>query len=219
MATFRDRLEEALQIRGISPAELSRISGVNEGAISQYRSGAYKASQRSLEKLSKALRVSIPWLMGGDVPMETPAELRTDFDVFAVNGVSQLPKMRSIPLVGSIACGQPLLAEQNIEGYAGVPEDIHADFALRCKGDSMIGARIYDGDIVYIRQQPDVEDGEIAAVLIDNEATLKRVYKIGSDRLELRAENPSFATLRYQGEELNTVRIMGKAVYFTSMVR
>ena len=99
-----------------------------------------------------------------------------------------------------------------------MPEYIQADFALRCKGDSMIGARILDGDIVYIRQQPDVDDGEIAAVLIDNEATLKRVYKMPG-RLQLRAENPAFLPINLEGDELETVRILGKAVAFKSSVK
>lgn len=217
MATFRDRLEEALRLRDLSPAELSRLSGVNEGAISQYRNGAYKASQRSLEKLSNALQVSIPWLMGADVPMENPSVHPAA--VHSLPNVFPLPKMAKVPIVGQIACGSPILAEQNIEGYAQAPDDLQADFVLVCKGDSMIGARICDGDYVFIRIQPDVEDGEIAAVLIEDEATLKRVYKIGRSRLELRAENPAFPPLRFEGEELNNIRIMGKAVYFTSKVR
>lgn len=219
MDTVANRLRYAMTVRGISQSELVRLTDIGKSSISTYLSGAYEPKQRNIYKLAHALRVNEAWLMGHDVPMETTTVQQPDFNIFSIPGVEMLPKVNKVPIVGTIACGQPLLAEQNVEGYAGVPEDIHADFALRCKGDSMIGARIYDGDIVYIRQQPDVEDGEIAAVLIDNEATLKRVYKIGSDRLELRAENPSFATLRYQGEELNTVRIMGKAVYFTSLVR
>jgi len=127
--------------------------------------------------------------------------------------------MNRIPHDGTSACATPILAQENIECHVDIPEYINADFALRCKGDSMIGARIYDGDIVYIRQQPDVIDGEIAAVLIDDEATLKRVYKIGSRRLELRAENPSFPVLKYEGKTLAEVKIIGKAVYFTSAVR
>lgn len=110
------------------------------------------------------------------------------------------------------------MADENIEGYIDAPEDVEADFCLRCRGDSMIGARILDGDIVFIRSQNDVDDGEIAAVLIDSEATLKRVYKLG-DRLELRAENPHFPRMVYQGLELADVRIIGKAVAFLSEVR
>ena len=82
----------------------------------------------------------------------------------------------------------------------------------------MINARIFDGDIVYIRQQPDVENGEIAAVLIDGEATLKRVFK-HKESLELRAENPTFPPMYFEGTELNGIRILGKAVAFLSSVK
>ena len=82
----------------------------------------------------------------------------------------------------------------------------------------MIGARIHDGDIVYIRQQPDIENGEIAAVLIDDEATLKRVYKSG-DSIILQPENPAYAPRVFVREEINQIRILGKAVCFLSKVK
>lgn len=129
-----------------------------------------------------------------------------------------MPAMRKIPLVGSIACGTPILAAENIEGDVDIPEHIHADFALRCKGDSMINARIYDGDIVYIRQQDTVEHGQIAAVLIEDEATLKRVH-LFPDHVVLEAENPQYRPRTFWGEEMNSLRILGKAVAFTSDVR
>lgn len=211
MATFKERLEEAIRLRDISPAELSRRSGVNEGAISQYRSGAYKASQRSLEKLSNTLNVSIPWLMGADVPMEQPSS-RSSADI--PDGFIPMPEMRKIPLVGSIACGTPILAEENIEDYVDIPRHIRADYALACEGDSMVGAGIRDGDIVYIRKQTMVESGQIAAVRIDNEATLKRFYRKG-DTVTLVAENPSFEPLLFVGEEINDITIEGLAVAYT----
>jgi len=129
-----------------------------------------------------------------------------------------LPKMKKVPLVGDIACGTPILAVQNVEAFLSMPEGVNADFCLRCKGDSMINARIFDGDIVYIRQQETVEHGEIAAVLIDNEATLKRVY-LYDDRIVLEAENPQYRPKSYWGEDMNDVRILGRAVAFTSEVR
>ena len=138
-------------------------------------------------------------------------------DVFIPN-VIQMPVMRKIPLVGSIACGTPILAEENLDGTVEAPDHVRADFALRCKGDSMINARIFDGDIVYIRQQESVEHGEIAAVLIGDEATLKRVY-IYDDCISLEAENPQYKPMVYRGEEMNNIRILGKAVAFTSVIR
>ena len=138
-------------------------------------------------------------------------------DVFIPN-IIQMPVMRKIPLVGSIACGTPILAEENLDGDVEAPDHVRADFALRCKGDSMINARIFDGDIVYIRQQESVEHGEIAAVLIGDEATLKRVY-IYDDCISLEAENPQYKPMVYRGEEMNNIRILGKAVAFTSVIR
>lgn len=138
-------------------------------------------------------------------------------DVFIPN-VIQMPVMRKIPLVGSIACGTPILAEENLDGDVEAPDHVRADFALRCKGDSMINARIFDGDVVYIRQQESVEHGEIAAVLIGDEATLKRVYMY-DDCISLEAENPQYKPMVYRGEEMNNIRILGKAVAFTSVIR
>lgn len=129
-----------------------------------------------------------------------------------------MPQMDKIPLIGTIACGSPILAEEHIEGYIDIPKHIQADFALSCKGDSMINARIFDGDVVYIRQQDTVENGEIAAVLIDDEATLKRV-RLFDDHISLEPENPQYRPIVLWGEEMNTVRILGKAVAFTSAIR
>ena len=135
-----------------------------------------------------------------------------------IDNIIPLPKTKMVPLVGTIACGTPILAEENIEDMVPMPEHINADFALRCKGDSMINARILNNDIVYIRKQETVENGEIAAVLIDNEATLKRFYRYG-DTVVLRAENPNCKEFEYKKEQLNEIRIIGKAVYFLSAVQ
>ena len=207
MASFKDRLNEAMLLRDISSAELSRRSGVNEGAISQYRKGAYKANQRSLEKLSDALSVSIPWLMGSDVPMNIVSPLPKN--------IIPVPSTREIPLLGDIVCGEPALAVKNLDGTVSIPKSINADFALRCKGDSMINARIFDGDIVYLRAQNTVENGDIAAVVIGEEATLKRV-RMYSNHIILEPANPMYEPLSFWYSQMDEVRIIGKAVGFTS---
>lgn len=125
-------------------------------------------------------------------------------------GFAPLPKKRRVPRVGQIACGEPILAEENIDGYDEIPDDWGADFTLLCKGDSM-EPKIKDRDIVAIHSQPMVENGEVAAVLIDGEATLKRVF-LFDDHIELRAENPTFPTILRIGEDMNTITIEGKAV-------
>lgn len=137
-------------------------------------------------------------------------------DIKKFDNISPIHTQR-IPLLGEIACGVPIYCDEDRESYVEVGTDIRADFCLRAKGDSMIGARICDGDIVFIREQPMVENGEIAAVIIGDEATLKRVYYDKKNgKLVLQAENPSYSPLMYVGEELNSIRILGKAIAFES---
>lgn len=133
------------------------------------------------------------------------------------SNIFKMPDTYQVPMVGTIACGQPIQAIEEVEETVAVPNWIRADFALRCKGDSMINARIFDGDIVYIRKQPDVENGEIAAVRIGDEATLKKVYH-NEKRIILRAANPLFPDMEYEGVQLAEIEILGKAVAFTSML-
>lgn len=193
---------------------------LNKNDLSQYVSGKVEPGQNKLSILGMALNVSEAWLMGYDVPMEREYSYPDDEKENIMNGfdnILPLPKMRKIPLLGTIACGEPILAQENIEGDVPIPENIVADFALRCQGDSMIDARILDGDVVYIRQQPTVNNGEIAAVLIGDEATLKKVYLSG-DTLTLLACNSSYEPFVYSGEQLNEIKILGKAVGFTSKI-
>ncbi len=214
-ATFSARFTEALNIRDIKPAELARRTGINESVISQYRSGKYIPKQKRLEVLSKALNVSIPWLMGYDVPMEETSlcSLSNNAD----NPNLTLAATRTIPLLGNVACGTPIFVNENRGNYIFVGTNTKVDFCLIAKGDSMVGARIMDGDIVFIRSQSTVEDGEIAAVVIDEEATLKRgYYDKDQNRLTLVAENPKYPPLVYQNEELNLIHIIGKVVSFQS---
>lgn len=189
------------QKHDMSQEALAALLGYKDrSSIAKIESGKVDLNQSKLEKLTEIFSVSVAQLMG----------LRSD-------SVMTLPATRQIPVLGTIACGAPILAQEHIDGYTGVPEDIHADFALVCKGDSMINARIFDGDMVYIRQQETVENGQIAAVLIDGEATLKRV-RWYDDRICLEPENPLYRPIVLWGEEMNTVRILGKAVAFTARI-
>lgn len=200
MTDFSTRLCEALEIRNMTAAELSRKLNINEGTVSQYKKGLYEPKQRRLQAIAEILNVSIPWLMGADVPMENN-----------ISNIFHIDSVKKIPILGEIACGEPILAEQNIDGYILEPKGIHADFALICKGDSMIDANIFDNDTVFIKSQPEIENGKIAAVLIDNEATLKKVY-IKDDTLTLIAANNNYEPFIYKKEELNNIKILGKAV-------
>ena len=209
MTTTAKRLRQALEMRGMRASELTESTGISKASISSYLSGTYLPKQRNIYRMARVLRVDPAWLSGEGGAEASGSDMP---------GLLPLPEMERIPLVGSIACGVPILAEQNIAEYVDLPRNIRADFALECKGDSMINARIQDGDIVYIHLQPDVENGEIAAVRIGEEATLKRVYKY-PDSLSLNAENPAYPPMIYTGENLNDVHIIGKAVAFTSKLK
>lgn len=211
---FASRLSQALEARGMKAADLSKKTKVAEGTISCYINGRYEAKQNRVQVFAEALDVNPAWLMGYDVPMEAERSQPAPAPRPIPKGFEPMPKMKKIPLVGSIACGTPILAQQNIEKIVDVPEDIRCDFALRCKGDSMIGAGIHDGDAVYIHIQPEVENGEIAAVRIGEEATLKRVYYDGTT-LTLMPYNNAYAPMVYTGPQLEDVHIEGKAVGYT----
>ena len=212
---FASRLSQALEARGMKAADLSKKTKVAEGTISCYINGRYEAKQNRVQFFAEALNVNPAWLMGYDVPMETESRHSVAPASRPIPpGFEPMPKMKKVPLIGAIACGDPITATENREGEIDVPEDIRCDFALRCKGNSMIGAGIHDGDAVYIRIQPEVENGQIAAVRIGDEATLKRVY-LHTDYIELRPENPDYESIIRRREEMNDVHIEGKAVGYT----
>ena len=214
---FASRLSQALETRGMKAADLSKKTKVAEGTISCYINGRYEAKQNRVQVFAEALDVNPAWLMGYDVPMEAERSQPAPAPRPIPKGFEPMPKMKKIPLVGSIACGTTILAQQNIEKIVDVPENIRCDFSLICHGDSMEGAGIHDRDVVYIRIQPEVENGEIAAVRIGEEATLKRVY-YQNGTLTLMPANAAYAPMVYTGPELNNVQIEGKAVGWTHWV-
>ena len=203
--TTGERMKERRKELGFSAEYVAEKLGVSPATIYRYERGDIeKMPGNILEPISKILRTTPAYLMG--------------WEEFPADNILPFPRMNAVPLVGTIACGAPILSTESVEDYVDMPEHVKADFALRCKGDSMINARIYDGDIVYIHQQPTVEDGQIAAVLIGNEATLKRVH-LFPDHVVLEPENPQYRPLVYWENDMNSVRILGLAVAFTSAVR
>ena len=203
-----ERIKQRRKEIGLSVDILAERVGVSRATMYRYENGDIeKVPVNHLRPLAKVLNTSVSYLMGWD---ESPTSESSN--------LLSLPSNTSYPLVGDIACGTPILSEENITEYIQFPDDMEVDFCLRCRGDSMVDARIYDGDIVFIRQQPEVENGEIAAVLIGEETTLKRVYRSG-DTLTLIAANSAYAPMVYTGEQLAGVRILGKAVSFLSTVK
>lgn len=198
--TKGERIKARREELGMTQTALADRIGESKQTVYKYESGLVSnIPSDKIELIAKVLNVQPAYLMGWDVS-EQPIP----------PGFEPLPKMSLIPRVGAIACGDPILAEQNIETYDKIPEDWHADFTLVCEGDSM-EPRIKNGDVVAIRKQLEVETGEIAAVRIEDNATLKRVYRY-PDRLVLQPENPAFPPIVLVGEEINTVTIEGKAV-------
>ena len=201
--SFASNLARLLSETGIKQVDIARRLHVSEGAVSAWCSGAKIPRMDKIDQLAALFNVSRSYLLEKHVPLPS-------------NVVPYTPAGR-VPLVGEIACGEPILAEQNIVDYVDVPGHIKADYALTCHGESMINLGIRDGDIAYIRQQEIVNNGQIAAVIIDNEATLKRWYYYpDNNKLMLVAENSKYEPLFYSGEQLNQVRCLGKAVYFMS---
>ncbi len=205
--TIGDRIRIRREQLSLSQEDLAKRLGYkSRSSINKIEINHQDLPQSKIKAIADALETTPSYIMGWEEHQNVP------------DNILQVPKMTSIPLVGTIACGTPILAQENIESNVDLPEHIRADFALRCKGDSMINARIYDGDIVYIRQQETVENGEIAAVLIEDEATLKRV-RLFEDHISLEPENPQYRPMVLWENEMNNVRILGKAVAFTSTVR
>ncbi len=206
MAKFSEIIKLLRIERGITQEQLAALLKVSRSTIGMYETGSREPDFETLEAIADIFNVDMDYLMGrSTVERKNPVATSP-----IPAGFQPLPKMRKVPRVGRIACGEPILAEENIEDYDATPEEWHADFTLLCRGDSM-EPKIKDGDVVAIRTQPQVENGEIAAVRIGDEATLKRVYCNGSTII-LQAENPTFPPLVYSGQEAEDIHIEGKAV-------
>lgn len=207
MATFAERLCEALTIRNMSAADLSRALGINEGTVSQYKKGLYEPKQKRTQEIARILNVSIAWLMGADMPM-SPYEFPSN--------ITHNKKGIQIPVLGKVAAGYPIEAVENIIGYEEISEEMaHSGdyFALQVKGDSML-PRFADGDIVIVRKQEDIDSGDIAIMLVNgNEATIKKVQKF-EDGINLIPSNPAYDVMTFTKKEIISLPVicLGKVV-------
>lgn len=208
MANFGSILKNLRTSRGITQGELATMLDISRSTVGMYETGGREPDFETMEAIADIFNVDMDYLMGRTQverkhPISPPRKKIPP-------GFRPLPEVVQVPLVGRIACGTPITAEENVERMVCVPSKWHATFTLTCEGSSM-EPRIHDGDLVAIRSQPTVENGEVAAVRIDGEATLKRVY-LHESFIELRAENPEFESIILAKEEMNTVTIEGKAV-------
>ena len=215
MATFSERLKSLRREKGWSQQRLADELKLSKSSVNMYERGEREPGFETMEAIADLFNVDMNYLYGRtDIKIADPIAPKKPT---IPPGFIPMPKMVKVPLIGAIACGTPILAEQNIEKLVDVPENIRCDFSLTCHGDSMIDAGIHDGDAVYIRIQPEVENGQIAAVRIGEEATLKRVYYSG-DTLTLMPANPAYAPMFYSGPQLEDIQIEGKAVGWTHWV-
>lgn len=206
MLELYTNIKKYRKLKGMSQQELAEITGYGDrSSIAKIEKGEVDLSQSKILAFAKALEVTPAFLMGF-------AEKNSYDNLYNIS-------TQRLPLLGSIACGVPIYAEEERESYVMCGTEIKADFCLRCQGDSMINARINDGDIVFIRKQDAVNNGDIAAVIIEDEATLKRFFYYREQGMViLRAENPKYQDIVLTGEALNTITIIGKAVAFQSDV-
>jgi repressor LexA len=207
---FGDRLYRLRKERDLTMDELAAAinlqdenANLNKSIISRYEHNIHKPGRFTLvEDLANFFGVTTDYMM-----------CRSD------DKYGEDIKYKEIPILGTIAAGVPILAQEDVIGHEYVSPGELIDFCLKVKGDSMINARIFSGDIVFIHRQPEVENGEIAAVQIDGEsATLKRVYVAGSNVI-LHPENPNYKDIVFSKKDKKNITILGKAVYFKSEVK
>ncbi len=210
MTILSENIKYLRNKKGVTQQELAeKVNYASPSAVQKWESGIAEPRFGTLRRLATYFNVLSDDLANIDM------RRRDAEDIHNIPNVVELPETTRIPIIGTIACGTPVLAEQNFQGFTEAPVK-NADFALICKGESMINAGIHDGDIVYIKKVSEVENGKIAAVLIDNEATLKRVYRF-PDRLLLQPANPAYPDQVYT--EVNDVRILGLAVAYTAYIK
>lgn len=191
---------------GLTIADIADACGVSEATVSRWENGRIANMKRSrIADLAKALQLSPSVIVGTE---DTPGGTLP-------SNILPIPETKKVPMLGSVACGEPIYMDEVRGEYYPMDSRIHADFCLKAQGDSMINARICDGDIVFIQASPEVDNGQIAAVAIDDEATLKYFYQYG-DTVVLRPANPKYEEMTYTDDDLNRIRILGRAVAFQS---
>ena len=206
---IRQRRQELDKTQG----DIASQIGVAVSTIQRYEAGTIERPKLPvIEANANSISVNPDWLVGkAENPEPKGSRARPP-------NITPLPAMKEWQVLGATACGKPLHRELLDETILA-PADIKADIVFRCVGDSMINARIFDGDAVFIHLQPEVENGQIAVVRIGDEYTLKRVY-VFDDYVELRAENPTVKTILLRGQELepDNYEVVGLAVAFLSTV-
>lgn len=209
---FSKNLKRLMEINDKTQADLIRDLNITRSAISTWVNGTRLPRMDKVDLLAQYFHAS-----RSDLIEDKESEIDNLISKF---GNIHHVRKRSFPMLGSVACGKPIMADQQYDSFILADADIDADYCLTASGDSMINARIFDGDIVFVKTQDMVDNGDIAVVIIDDDVTLKRVfYYPETQTLRLQAENPQYKPFVFTGEELDHVHIIGKAVFFQSIVR
>lgn len=199
------RLREIREAKGMSQVEAAKQLNVSRQAYNFYENGKRDPDTQTLQRIAEFFNVSTDYLLG---------RCNTPFPKFNLQMFGEVPpENRKIPIIGSVRCGPNGLAFQYLEGYVLVGDEYHGDIvSFRCRGDSMKDLGITDGDIAIVRLQEEIETGELAVVVINgDEGTLKRVRKFDGGII-LEAANQEYAPRVFTGDELSTVRIVGKVL-------
>lgn len=205
-----NNLRKLREARGLKQQDMATICNVSKSTYSYWEQGAHEPDSTVLVDLARYFGVSVDYLLGVSHDPVPYTDLPNYPNIFPIS-------TQRIPLLGEIACGKPIFANEDRESYIMSGTNIKADFCLKAKGDSMIGARIHDGDIIFVKKQPTVDNGEIAVVIIGDEVTLKRFYYYEeTQKLVLQSESPKYEPFVFVGKELESVRVLGKAIAFQS---
>jgi len=203
MSKFSKEIKRLRKERGLSQSQLADALNISRTSIGNYEQGIREPSFEMTELIADYFNVDISTFFNDTQPKNIiPIE------------------RRAVPMIGNVACGEPITANQEFQSYVEVGANINCDCCLKARGDSMKNIRIYDGDIVFIKRQPMVENGDVAAIIIEDEVTLKRFYYYKENNLIiLKPENPEYKDLIYSGSDLERIKVFGKAVAFQSDIK
>ena len=207
------RIFELLDSMGMEQKKFASLIGVSPQKVSEWKSGKAKSYTKRIPQIADALDTTVEYLLTGNGPKKRAV---SNLDTTLPKGAEPIDPQtfHRIPILGRISAGLPLYAEQHIEGYTLTDLNGGAEyFALRVSGDSMSAARMQDGDLLIVRRQETVENGEVAVVMVgDEDATVKRFYATGSTvTLMPQSTNPEHQPQIYDAEKTR-IRIIGRVV-------
>ena len=217
---FSDILKGLRKEYGMTQVELAKKLGLTRSSLSMYELGDREPDFETLEAIADYFNVDMDYLLGRSTKTTKLSAAEDEEPAVPIHpDIKDIKKYRT-PMLGDVACGTPIVANPEYETYIETDFNPKANHCVRARGDSMIGARIYDGDIVFIKDCDMVDNGDIAVVIIDGEVTLKRFYYYREENVvKLIAENPNYAPLVYSGEEINHIKIVGKALFFQGFIK